>query len=105
MRVAPGGFDLEFTKPVDPRTAGQPASYELTSFTYHRHEKYGSPEIDHKRHVITSVEVGADGRSVRLGVEGLRTGHVHELRLAGVRSSDGERLLHDEAYYTLNRTR
>ena len=105
MRVAPGGFDLEFTKPVDPTSAGRVGSYELTSFTYHRHAKYGSPEVDHKRHVITSAQVGADGRSVRLAVDGLRTGHVHELRLTGVRSSDGEPLLHDEAYYTLNRTR
>ena len=103
MRIAPDGFDLEFTKPVDPRTAGQPASYELGSFTYHRSEKYGSPEIDHRRHAITSATVSADGRSVRLVVDGLRVGHVHELALGGVRSEDGEALLHDEAYYTLNR--
>ena len=103
MRVAPGGFDLEFTMPVERRTAGRPASYELGSFTYHRFEKYGSPEIDHRRHVITSATVAADGLSVRLAVDGLRTGYVHELILAGVRSEEGEALLHDEAYYTLNR--
>jgi len=103
MRVVADGFDLEFTKPVDRRTAGQPGSYELSSFTYHRFEKYGSPEIDRRRHVITSAVVAADGRSVRLAIDGLRTGYVHELTAAGVRSEDGQALLHDEAYYTLNR--
>ena len=103
MRVAPDGFDLEFTKAVDATSAGRTDSYEVTSFTYHRHEKYGSPEIDHKRHVITSATVSADRRSVRLVVDGLRTGHVHELILSGVRSETGESLLHQEAYYTLNK--
>jgi len=103
MRVAPGGFVLEFTMPVERRTAGQTASYELGSFTYNRWEKYGSPEIDHRRLVITSAVVSADGRRVRLAVDGLRTGYVHELRLTGVRSEGGEALLHDEAYYTLNK--
>jgi hypothetical protein len=103
MRVTPDGFDLEFTMPVDPETAGQPSSYELGSFTYNRFANYGSPEIDHERHVITRATVSADGRSVRLTVDGLRTGYVHELNLPGVRSAGGEALLHDEAYYTVNR--
>jgi hypothetical protein len=103
MRVTPDGFDLEFTMPVDPETAGQPSSYELGSFTYNRFANYGSPEIDHERHVITRATVSADGRSVRLTVDGLRTGYVHELIMAGVRSETGDALLHDEAYYTVNR--
>ena len=35
-------------------------------------------------------------------VEGLQEGHIHDLALAGVRSKDGEPLLHPQAYYTLN---
>jgi len=30
-------------------------------------------------------------------------GHVHELHLPGVRSASSEPLLHDAAYYTLNK--
>ena len=103
MRVTPGGFALEFTQAVDPATASRPESYELASFTYHRFEKYGSPEIEHQRHAITAATVTNDRRSVVLSVPGLREGYVHELRLPGVRSECGEALLHDEAYYTLNR--
>ncbi len=102
MRVAGQGFTLEFTSAVDPDTASRPESYELTSFTYHRFEKYGSPEVDHQRHRITRAAVSDDRRSVALTVQGLREGYVHELHLAGVRSAGGQPLLHDQAYYTLN---
>jgi len=46
--------------------------------------------------------VGKDNRSVRLWVEGLQEGHIHDLTAAGVRSGDGQPLLHSKAYYTLN---
>jgi hypothetical protein len=39
---------------------------------------------------------------VRLYVNGLQAGHVHELHSAGLRSATGLPLLHPEAYYTLN---
>jgi hypothetical protein len=45
----------------------------------------------------------ADGRSVQLVVEGLVEGHVHAFDLAGLASTDGEPLLHAQAYYTVNR--
>jgi hypothetical protein len=41
-------------------------------------------------------------RRVRLFVDKLQVGHVHELHLDGVRSASGQPLLHREAYYTLN---
>ncbi len=102
MRAASDGFVLTFTEPVDPVTAGSVDSYEMSSFTYHRFEKYGSPEIDHQRHAVTAATVSENRRSVHLAVEGLRTGRVHELRCGGVRSARNQPLLHDEAYYTLN---
>ena len=102
MRARPDGFELTFTKPLERRTAGDVTSYSMASFTYHRWEKYGSPEIERQDLAVQTAEVAEDGMSVRLTVEGLRAGWVHELHLAGVRSADGEPLLHDWAYYTLN---
>ena len=40
--------------------------------------------------------------SVRLRVRGLVQGHVHDFHLPAFKSRDGESLLHDRAYYTLN---
>ena len=67
------------------------------------HANYGSDEIDGKTLVIQAAKVGADGKSVRLKVEGLRAMYVHELHAPGVQSAAGAELLHDAAYYTLNR--
>ena len=39
---------------------------------------------------------------MRLYVDGLQEGHIHDLTAPGVRSRDGEPLLHPQAYYTLN---
>ncbi len=35
--------------------------------------------------------------------DGLQIGHVHELHARGLRNAAGQPLLHDAAYYTLNR--
>ena len=39
---------------------------------------------------------------MRLRLDRLEIGHVHELHMPGVRSAKGAPLLHDKAYYTLN---
>jgi glucose/arabinose dehydrogenase len=102
MRAKPNGFELTFTEPVDPVTAGKIDSYQMKAFTYIYQASYGSPEVDQSTPKITKVEVGADGKSVRLHVEGLVEGHIHDLKADGVRSKDGQALLHPQAYYTLN---
>jgi hypothetical protein len=44
-----------------------------------------------------------DARRVKLTVKDLRPMYVHELHAPGVRSVEGERLLHEVGCYTLNR--
>jgi glucose/arabinose dehydrogenase len=102
MRAKPDGFELTFTEPTDPKTAADPKSYSLSTYTYLYQAAYGSPEVDPTTPTITKVEVAADGRSVRLFVDKLQEGHVHELAVEGVRSEKGQPLLHSQAYYTLN---
>src|SRR5262249_40575546 len=95
MSARHDGFDLTFTQPVDPSTAGATASYDLETYTYIYQASYGSPEVDKTTPAIKSATVGKDGRSVRLVVEGLEEGHVHELHLPGLRSAQGQPLLHN----------
>ena len=103
MRAMPDGFELEFTKPVDPKTASDPLSYRIKSYTYLYHSSYGSDEIQNQSLAIDRALVSEDGLSVRLTVDGLRELFVHELIAAGVRDKQGQPLLHREAYYTLNK--
>lgn len=103
MKARTDGFELVFTKPVDVRSASDPASYECSSHTYLYHSTYGSDEIQKARLDVVSADVSGDGRTVILKLNGLRELFVHELIAAGVRSRDGEPLLHEYAWYTLNR--
>jgi hypothetical protein len=102
MRAKPDGFELEFTKPVDPATAGDVESYAMKTYTYIYQSTYGSPEVDETKPVISKAEVAKDGKAVRLYVKGLQEGHIHDLDAKGVRAASGEALLHAQAYYTLN---
>jgi glucose/arabinose dehydrogenase len=102
MRAKPDGFELTFTKPVDPVAAAKPDNYVMKTFTYIYRAEYGSPEVDATTPKITGVTVGADRKSVRLTVDGLQEGHIHDLTLKGVTSDEGQALLHPNAYYTLN---
>ncbi|MBI3466269.1 MAG: hypothetical protein HY000_24915, partial [Planctomycetes bacterium] len=103
MRALPDGFELVFTRPVDPTTAGDVRSYSLSSYTYLYHSTYGSDEIQAKTLPIHRAELSSDRLSVRIKTSGLRELYVHELLADGVRSSDGQPVLHPRAYYTLNR--
>ncbi|MCA9212319.1 MAG: hypothetical protein KDB27_04580 [Planctomycetales bacterium] len=103
MRAKPDGFELSFTQPVDKESASQLDSYNLTTYTYIYQASYGSPEVDHTTPTIKSATVADDGKSVRLVVDGLKIGHVHELHAAGIRpEGSGQQLLHSVGYYTLN---
>jgi hypothetical protein len=101
MRATADGFELTFTQPVDAATAGDPAAYRGESYTYKLESNYGGPEADKQPIKVTKATVGADGKSVRVVIEPLRAGYVHELHLPGVKSTEGKGLLHAEAYYTL----
>ncbi len=103
MRAKPDGFELLLTRPADSATASDISSYSLTSYTYLLQQAYGSPEIDQRTLPVRKATLSEDGMRIRLTVDGLREGYVHELHCLGLRDATGAALLHDAAYYTLNR--
>lgn len=103
MRAKPDGFELVFTQPVDPKTAMDPRSYQMKSYTYTYHSSYGSDEILNRELPIEQITVSEDGTRVHLKVNNLRELYVHELVAAGVKNKAGQSLLHPQAYYTLNK--
>jgi len=102
MKAAPDGFTLSFTAPVNPETAGNPASYAMEAWTWAYRADYGGPEVDQVTPKITAAQVSPDGLRVKLTIAPLTKGHVHYLKSPGVRSTTGLPLLHQDAYYTLN---
>jgi hypothetical protein len=102
VRARPDGFDVRFTAPVDPRSAADVASYTLETFTHHFYGAYGGPEIEQADQRVLTATLSPDGLSVRLVIDKLVKGHIHELHFPGVRDRDAKSLLHDVAYYTMN---
>ncbi len=96
------GFTITFTRPLDAETAGDVDNYQVTEFTYPYHRLYYSSPINQEPRAIGRTEVADDRRSVRLYVNGLREGHISEVKAEGVRSAEGLPLLHATGYYTLN---
>jgi hypothetical protein len=102
INIRPDGFLLTFTLPVDPKVAADPASYAVTTYTHVYHGGYGSPEVDQTAPRVLKAVPSADGLTVRLTLEKIELGHIHDFDFAGVRSSAGKPLLHTKAYYTVN---
>ncbi|MBX2893130.1 MAG: hypothetical protein KF734_19625 [Saprospiraceae bacterium] len=103
VRAMPDGFEIEFTQPVLKATAEDVDNYLVASYNYKYHPVYGSPLIDYKENAVRGARASADGMRVRIVVDSLREGHVHDIQPLGVLSArDSLPLLHPAAYYTLN---
>ncbi len=102
MRATPDGFELTFTKPINPETAVDD-SFSMQAYTYLYQKSYGSPEVEKVTPTVRVESVSDDGKSLRIKVSPLTKGHVHELSAKGLKSAEeGHPLLHQTAYYTLN---
>ncbi len=102
IKSMPDGFLIEFTQPVNVSSASDIDSYKINSFTYKYHHNYGSPIINTKSLTIKGIQVAEDGMSVRLAIDSLRLGYIHEIRLEGLKNAEERALLHPVGYYTLN---
>jgi hypothetical protein len=102
MAVTADGWDLRFTRPVDAARAARPETYYIDSYTYHHWATYGSPEIERRENAVRDVRISADGLTVRLIVPERAAGRVYHLQVRELHSADGAKLLHSEAFYTLN---
>jgi cytochrome c551/c552 len=96
------GFEISFTQAVDVKSVKNAASYALRSYIYQYHHQYGSPIINVNELKIKGISVSPDKKTVRISMDGIRQFYIHEFILKGILNEEGEPLLHETAYYTLN---
>lgn len=101
VRATRSGFEIEFTRSIDPARAQEPGQYTISSFRRIPTPDYGGPDRDRRSEEIADVEVDADARHVRLTMETLREGFVYEFRIGTIGADDAP-LFPAAAYYTLN---
>ena len=102
INIEPDGFTLTFTKAVDPKVAKDINTYKITTYTHIYAKFYGSPEVDHTTPKVNKAELSADRLKVRLYLDKIEEGHIHDFELAEMKSAEGNALLHKKAYYTVN---
>ncbi len=103
VRAMPDGFEIEFTRPADPESAEDLASYSVQSFIYKYHPVYGSPPVNMETCNVTGIRLSADGLKARIVVDNLRASYIHSITLQGVLEKNQRHpLIHPTAYYTLN---
>lgn len=102
MKAQPDGFVLTFTEPVNRELAAKVETWKFETYCYIFQSSYGSPEVDHTKPKVTKVDVSDDGLHVRVHMDAVQRGHVHELHAGDLKSASGLPLLHSSAYYTLN---
>ncbi len=102
IKILKDGFKILFTKPVDKQIAARTDVYAINTYTHIYHAGYGSPEVDQTAAQVTRAVPAEDGLSVRVYLEKIVEDHIHDFNLAGIRSQDGGRLVHNKAYYTVN---
>lgn len=89
------GVLLSFTHSLDPKLATDPASYSAERWNYKRTADYGSPHLKldgtpgQEWMIPSSAYLSKDGKSVFVGIPGMKAG-VHQMRIGwGLKSVDG----------------
>ncbi|MEZ4969938.1 MAG: plastocyanin/azurin family copper-binding protein [Flavobacteriaceae bacterium] len=102
IKAQSDGFELEFTMPINNKTAIDPNNYQITSFDYAYQQKYGSDLYEKKEGKIKAIKISNNGKNVRFILDELRKGFIYEIKCSGIRSAQGDPLLHDFGFYSLN---
>jgi cytochrome c551/c552 len=103
VKAMPDGFEIKFTVKVNKASAEDVNNYDVSSYTYKYHPVYGSPMVNIGENPVHGAKLAEDGQTVRIVVNNLREGYVHEIKPEGVKTAEGNlELLHGSAYYTLN---
>lgn len=101
-RLHAGGFELRFTRPVDPESFDAGGTVTVESFHYVYVGDYYAAVRDRVRLAVGGARLSDDGLQLRFDASPLREGFIHEIGLRGLRSLGGRTLAHRTVWYTLN---
>lgn len=96
------GFRITFTEAVDPKSISKDQCL-VKAWTYIYQKSYGSPEVDPFTPTVTAFNLDASGKVLEIELDKLTQGHIHHIKLKGVKSLEGGKSLwKEDVYYTLN---
>jgi cytochrome c5 len=80
LRAGAGGVTLEFSDPLDARSAQDPGNYGVKTWSLERTARYGSPHVDERELSVSRAALSSDGQSVFLEIPGLQPTRGMEIR-------------------------
>lgn len=101
LRAIPGGFEIEFLRPVDAAAAKRKENYTLSGYTRVWKGSYATEDSGQYQPQIKSIEIDSDQRTVRLHVDRLEPSYVYDVAVKRI-TADGSELFPDVGYYTMN---
>ena len=102
MHLTKTGFEMTFTRPVEPSAAGNPETYKVRHYYYEYHARYGSPEMDSQEEVPKSAVLSDDRTKVTLEFGAMVAWRVYEFHLNALKGDDGAEIANPLVAYTLN---
>jgi hypothetical protein len=102
LRAIPDGFEIEYIRPINRKTAGVAANYTISGYTRNWKGGYATPDSGRYRVGIKSIEIAPGDKIVRLHVNQLKERFVYEVTCSKVNSADGTELWPKTGHYTMN---
>jgi hypothetical protein len=99
------GFIVRLTEPLAADTQVQPANFRVKRFHYLYSRNYGSPRADEKTVAVQNADLSADRTAITLTfpVETYPLGMVYVINVGSLTAAEGEKLQHNEAWYTVQK--
>lgn len=91
------GMKITFSDKLDPKTASDPKSYAIQTWSLKRSAGYGSKHYDEKAAKVTGAKLSADGKTVTLEIANIQPTWCMEIRytLAGVEGTGVDGIVHN----------
>ncbi|MDZ4684715.1 MAG: PA14 domain-containing protein [Planctomycetaceae bacterium] len=101
VRATRDGFAIEFVHPLDDSLAAKPQAYTISGYTRVWQGEYATPDSARHNVTVKTATLSDDRRTVRLSLDGLKTGHVYDIAVGNVAGE--KRLWPHAAVFTLHK--
>lgn len=104
VKPCTNGLQIELTEPLlDNGLPYVREDFIVNSWTYVPTIEYGGPKVDEKAHVVKSLSLSSDRKSLFIEVDGIAAGRVYYTKLpTELSSKDRKQLWSTEAWTTIN---
>jgi hypothetical protein len=103
VRATPSGFDVEFLKPVDSKSATDPKNYDVSGYTREWKGSYATPDSSRHQLDVQSIRLKNNGHTASLEIKDRREGYVYEISCGRLSELTKQPLFPDSAHYTMHK--